>query len=156
VEISREFRDAMLQHAAEEHPNECCGMLGLLGGKVQAHYRVKNTHPSPYRYEMDAKEHFMTMREVDDAGWEQAFYHSHSHSPAFPSETDIRLATWSTSFYLIVSPHVFDGNGQQIADKPQVRAFLIEDGQVTEEPVVIPGILTRVKDLLARVLSRFQ
>jgi hypothetical protein len=51
---------------------------------------------------------------------------------------------------------VFDGNGQQIADKPQVRAFLIEDGQVTEEPVVISGILTRVKDFLARVLSRFQ
>jgi len=139
VEIPREFRDAMLQHAAEEHPNECCGVLGILGGKVQAHYRVKNTFPSRYRYEMDPKEHHMTVREVEDAGWEPAFYHSHSHTPAAPSATDIRLATYPTNFYLIVSPHEFDGNGQQIADEPQVRAFLIEDGQVTEEPVVIVG-----------------
>ena len=128
----------MLQHAAEDHPNECCGMLGVLDGKVMAHYRVRNTHPSPYRYEMDAKEHFLTMREVEDAGWEPAFYHSHSHSPAEPSATDIRLAAYPTNFYLIVSPHQFDGNSQQVGDEPQVRAFLIDEGEATEEPVVTP------------------
>ena len=141
MEISREFRDAMLQHAAEEHPNECCGMLGVLRGNVEAHYRIKNTHPSPYRYEMDAKEHFMTMRDVEDAGWEPAFYHSHSHSPAFPSATDIRLAAYPSNFYLIVAPHEFDSNSQQVSDEPQVRAFLIEGSHVTEEPVIVTGPL---------------
>ncbi len=137
MEIPSEFRDAMLEHAAEDHPNEVCGMLGVLDGKVVAHYRIKNAHPSPYRYEMDPKEHFVTLREVEDAGWEPAFYHSHSHSPAAPSDTDIRLAAYPTNFYLIVSPHRFDGNSQQIGEEPQVRAFLIDEGEVTEESVVV-------------------
>lgn len=137
MEIPSKYRKAMLEHAAEDHPNEVCGMLGVLDGKVMAHYRIRNAHPSPYRYEMDAKEHFMTLREVEDAGWEPAFYHSHSHSPAAPSDTDIRLATYPTNFYLIVSPCEFDGNSQKISDNAQVRSFLIDDGQVTEEPVVI-------------------
>jgi proteasome lid subunit RPN8/RPN11 len=83
------------------------------------------------------KEHFLTLREVEDSGWDPAFYHSHSHSPAAPSDTDIRLASYPTNFYLIVSPHKFDGNNQQIEEEPQVRAFLIGDEGVTEEPVVI-------------------
>jgi proteasome lid subunit RPN8/RPN11 len=95
-------------------------MLGVLDGKVVAHYRIKNAHPSPYRYEMDANEHFLTLREIEDTGWEPAFYHSHSHSPAAPSDTDIRLAAYPTNFYLIVSPHKFDGNSQQVDDEPVV------------------------------------
>jgi hypothetical protein len=47
------------------------------------------------------------------------------------------LASYPTNFYLIVSPHKFDGNNQQIEEEPQVRAFLIGDEEVTEEPVVI-------------------
>jgi proteasome lid subunit RPN8/RPN11 len=74
---------------------------------------------------------------VEDSGWEPAFYHSHSHSPAEPSDTDIRLVQYPSNFYLIVSPHKFDGNSQQVDDEPQVRSFLIDEGEVTEEPVVI-------------------
>lgn len=135
MEIARKFREAMLLHAGEEYPNECCGMLGMLDGRVMAHYRIRNVHPSPYRYEMCAKEHFMAMCEVEDSGWVPAFYHSHPHSPAVPSDTDIRLAAYPANFYLIISPREFDGNGQQITDEPQVRAYLIDEGEVTEQVV---------------------
>jgi proteasome lid subunit RPN8/RPN11 len=136
VEIPSEFRDAMLQHAAEDHPNEVCGILGVLDGRVVAHYRVKNTEPSPYRYKMDSN-YYQFVDVVEDSGWKPAFYHSHSHSPAAPSDTDIRLATYAGYFYLIVSPHEFNDKSQQVGEEPQVRAFLIDEGEVTEEPVVI-------------------
>ena len=131
MEIPGEIRDAMVQHALEEDPNECCGILAGAGGIVLQHYRITNTEKSPYRYSMDGRELNQVLRELDDNGWEmQVIYHSHTHSPAYPSDTDVRLAAnWPDPYYLLVS----------LMDKqsPDVRLFAIWDGTVTEEPVVI-------------------
>ena len=131
MEIPAEIRDAMVQHALEEDPNECCGVLAGSGGLVLQHYRVTNTEKSPYRYSMDGRELNQVLREIDDNGWEmQVIYHSHTHSPAYPSNTDVRLAAnWPDPYYLLVS----------LMDKqsPNVRLFAIVDDSVTEEPVVI-------------------
>ncbi len=131
MEIPAEIRDAMVQHALEEDPNECCGILAGAGGIVLQHYRITNTEKSPYRYSMDGRELNQVLRELDDNGWEmQVIYHSHTHSPAYPSDTDVRLAAnWPDPYYLLVS----------LMDKqsPAVRLFAIWDGAVTEEPVVI-------------------
>lgn len=131
MEIPAEIRDAMVQHALEEDPNECCGILAGAGGIVLQHYRITNTEKSPYRYSMDGRELNQVLRELDDNGWEmQVIYHSHTHSPAYPSDTDVRLAAnWPDPYYLLVS----------LVDKqsPDVRLFTIWDGTVTEEPVVI-------------------
>ena len=131
MEIPAEIRDAMVQHALEEDPNECCGVLAGSGGLVLQHYRVTNTEKSPYRYSMDGRELNQVLREIDDNGWEmQVIYHSHTHSPAYPSDTDVRLAAnWPDPYYLLVS----------LMDKqsPNVRLFAIVDDSVTEEPVVI-------------------
>ena len=131
MEIPAEIRDAMVQHALEEDPNECCGILAGAGGIVLQHYRITNTEKSPYRYSMDGRELNQVLRELDDNGWEmQVIYHSHTHSPAYPSYTDVRLAAnWPEPYYLLVS----------LMDKqsPDVRLFTIVDGTVTEEPVVI-------------------
>ncbi|MYF65816.1 MAG: M67 family metallopeptidase [Chloroflexi bacterium] len=131
MELPAEIRDAMVQHALEEDPNECCGILGGAGGIVLQHYRITNTEKSPYRYSMDGRELNQVLRELDDNGWEmQVIYHSHTHSPAYPSDTDVRLAAnWPDPYYLLVS----------LMDKqsPDVRLFTIWDGSVTEEPVVI-------------------
>ena len=121
----------MVQHALEEDPNECCGILAGAGGIVLHHYRITNTERSPYRYSMDGRELNQVLRELDDNGWEmQVIYHSHTHSPAYPSDTDVRLAAnWPDPYYLLVS----------LMDKqsPDVRLYTIWDGAVTEEPVVI-------------------
>ena len=138
LEIPRAFRDAMLEHANEEDPNECCGILAVKEGVVTGHYRVANVERSPYRYKMDPM-YFKIVQEVEDDGGMPAFYHSHTHSPAYPSATDIRLVVYPDAMYLIVSPHEFDGNSKKVSDAPQVRAFLITDGTVVEEPVVITG-----------------
>ena len=94
-------------------------------------YRITNTEKSPYRYSMDGRELNEVLRELDDNGWEmQVIYHSHTHSPAYPSDTDVRLAAnWPDPYYLLVS----------LVDKqsPDVRLFIIADGKVVEEPVVI-------------------
>ena len=120
----------MVAHALEEDPNECCGLLAGKDGKLTGHYRMRNAEQSPYRYSMDGKELLMTLREIEDGGAElQVIYHSHTHSPAYPSATDVRLATWPDAAYLLVSLE----NRQD----PDIRAFRIVEGEVTEEPVVI-------------------
>ena len=47
MEIPREFADAMVQHAIEEDPNECCGLLAGKDGQVLKHYRMTNTESKP-------------------------------------------------------------------------------------------------------------
>ena len=119
----------MVQHALEEDPNECCGLLAGSNGTLMRHYRIANAEKSPYRYSMDGKELLHAYREIDGNGWEiQVIYHSHTHSTAYPSSTDVRLATWPDAYYLLVS----------LLDKedPDIRVFRISEGTVTEEPVV--------------------
>ena len=131
MEIPAEIRDAMVQHALEENPNECCGILAGAGGIVLQHYRITNMEKSPYRYSMDGRELNQILRELDDNGWEmQVIYHSHTHSPAYPSSTDVRLAAnWPDPYYLLVS--LMD------RQSPDVRLFTIFEETVAEEPVVI-------------------
>ncbi len=133
LELDKKYVDQMVAHALEDNPNECCGILAGPQGKVVKLYRMTNTEHSPYRYNMDAKELYLTYREIEDKKWDLiAIYHSHTHSPAYPSATDVRLATWpdgtSTwpeAYYILVS--------LMEQHNPVVRAFRITDGQVEEE-----------------------
>ena len=156
MEIPAEIRDAMVQHAWEEDPNECCGILAGAGGMVLQHYRITNTEKSPYRYSMDGWEVHLAEREVEGNGWEfLAFYHSHTHSPAYPSDTDVRLAAnWPDPYYLIMSlmdkaddkqpsrrwwQRLFGFliSKKPMRQSPDLRLFTISEGSVTEEPVVV-------------------
>jgi proteasome lid subunit RPN8/RPN11 len=136
LDIPRKFWDAMLEHAGEEDPNECCGILAIKDGVVTGHHRIVNVERSPYRYKMDPL-YFKVVDEVEDDGASPAFYHSHTHSPAYPSQTDIRLVVYPDSYYLIVSSQEFDGNSQKVSETPQVRAFAINGDKITEESVVV-------------------
>lgn len=130
MEIPREYRDAIVQHALEDDPNECCGLLATKDGKVMRHYRMINTEHSPYRYAMDGKEFLARYKEIEDSGWEiGVIYHSHTHSPAYPSSTDVRLATWPDAYYMLVS----------LMDKqdPDVRLYTIIDGRIDEVPIEV-------------------
>ena len=106
------------------------GILAGKDGEIMNLYRMINIEASPYRYRMNPKELLEVYNQIDDRGWEiVAIYHSHTHSEAYPSATDVRLATWPESRYILVS----------LLDKenPPIRAFYIEDGTVTEEDVTI-------------------
>ncbi len=133
LEMEKRYTDEMIAHAQEDFPNECCGILAGDQSRVVKLYRMTNTEHSPYRYNMDAKELLETNREIDDKDWDLlAIYHSHTHSPAYPSHTDLRLAAWPDggsiwpdAYYILVS--LMDHSN------PAVRAFRIVDGQVMEE-----------------------
>lgn len=123
--LERRYIDEMIAHAREEDPNECCGIVAGKDGKATRLYRITNTQKSPYRYNMDPKELLHAYREIEDNGWEiLALYHSHPHSEAYPSQTDLRLATWPDAYYVLVS--LMD------KDSPDVRAFTMLDGRIDE------------------------
>jgi proteasome lid subunit RPN8/RPN11 len=149
--ISREIYDQLMEHVIEGGRDEVCGVFGIIGTDIVSLHRVANVHDTPYtNYSMDAKQHFLAMKSVEDNGGEVAFYHSHTHSIATPSPTDMRLAQYPDSYFLIASPHTFSGFSRMTDESPIVRAFSIrprksnwlnflgwEQFEVTEEPVVI-------------------
>jgi proteasome lid subunit RPN8/RPN11 len=133
VRVPRAIHDDMVAHALEDRPYEVCGLLagGGLGGPdvvVTRGFRARNKERSPVRYEIEPTDLLRIFREIDDADLEHVgIYHSHTHSQAYPSATDKRLAYYPDAVYLIVS--LMDERA------PHVRAFRIVDGQVAEEPL---------------------
>ena len=142
--LDRRHADEMIAHAQADAPNECCGMLVGAGDKVERVYRVRNAEPSPVKYVMHPEDQFKVFEEADANGWEVVgFYHSHTFSEAYPSPTDVRLATyvdestgekmtiWPGVLYLLVS--------LREPDNPVIRAFHIEEGEIAEEEMEIRG-----------------
>jgi proteasome lid subunit RPN8/RPN11 len=131
VRISRPLYDEIVAHARAEAPNECCGMIASRDGEAVAVHRARNTAASPLRYEMDGMEQYRIQTEIEDAGLELgAIYHSHTRSEPLPSQTDINLAFYPEALYVIVG--VKD-------DEPDVRAWEIADGQVTQRDLEVGG-----------------
>ena len=130
LRVPKRFRDEMIAHALEDRSIECCGVLAGTDDDFQKLYRMTNVESSPYRFSWDPKELLPIWNEMEDKGWEhRAVYHSHTHSEAYPSSTDVRLASWPEAYYIIVS--LMD------ADNPGVRAFRIVDGTISEEELQV-------------------
>lgn len=131
------YRDEMIAHALEDNPNECCGIIAGRNGDATKLYRAVNAAASPYRYEVEAKDLLRINRDIDSNDWDVfAIYHSHTHTQAYPSATDIRLAFYPDAFYILVS--LGDPNKPGVSpENPDVRAYRIVDDKVTEEPVEI-------------------
>jgi proteasome lid subunit RPN8/RPN11 len=120
----------MIRHAQREYPNEACGLLAGRDSRVEKVYQMTNAEHSPVTYRLDPEEQFRAFMEIEEAGWELvAIYHSHSHSPAYPSATDLELAFYPDSLHLIIS--LAD------RDQPTIRAFRIVEGTIEEERVEI-------------------
>jgi proteasome lid subunit RPN8/RPN11 len=126
VRIAPELVDEIVAHAREEAPNECCGMVSGSDGRASTVYPARNAEASPLRYTIHPQDQIRIMGEIDDRGEElAAIYHSHTKTPAEPSQTDINLAqNWPDPVYLICS----------LADPeaPNLRGFAIRDGRVDE------------------------
>jgi [CysO sulfur-carrier protein]-S-L-cysteine hydrolase len=117
--------DEIVAHARDELPNECCGLIAAENGRAVKLFRTSNAEASPVRYGLDPREQYQIMMEIERSGWILgAIYHSHTRSPAYPSQTDVNLAFYPGALYLIVS--------LQDADRPELRAYRIVDGQIDE------------------------
>jgi proteasome lid subunit RPN8/RPN11 len=135
VRISKELARELVDHAVADLPNECCGMIAGRGGTATRVLPAANSEGSPFMYVMDPREQLRIMDAIDDSGDDLlAIYHSHTRSAAYPSRTDVELAFYPDTLYLIVS----------IADRdaPEIRAFRLSKGapdgeQIAEETVEI-------------------
>jgi [CysO sulfur-carrier protein]-S-L-cysteine hydrolase len=129
MKLSKEQIDELIAHAREEAPNECCGMIGAVDGRATTIYRASNAEGSPLRYNLDPADQFRIMTAMEDREEElAAIYHSHTKSPAYPSQTDINLAAYPDALYVIVS--------LKEGEEP-IRAFEIRDGEVKEVELAI-------------------
>ena len=129
LRIPRSLYDELVDHARADAPNECCGMIASVDGRAVAVHRVPNSAASPLRYEMDGMDQYRVQTAIEDAGQELgAIYHSHTRSDPYPSQTDINLAFYPESLYVIV------GVKGPAAD---VRAWTIVDGRVGEAEIVV-------------------
>jgi proteasome lid subunit RPN8/RPN11 len=130
------IRAAIVAHARAEYPNEACGLIvgdraAADGGRALRYEATRNKAASPYRYEIDPADLLRLTIETDDA--DEVFWgivHSHTHTPAVPSPTDIGLAFYPDALYLLVSLSE-DGSGRTTGE-PSLRAWRIVDGAIDE------------------------
>ena len=117
--------DQIVAQARAEAPDECCGMVAARDGEAVRVHRARNAAASPLRYEIDGMEQYRIQSAIEEAGHELgAIYHSHTRSAPYPSQTDINLAFYPESLYVIV--------GVKDPQAPEVKAYRILDGQVSE------------------------
>ena len=120
----------MLEHARNESPLECCGLLAGRDSIATEIFPAANALKSRAAYEIAPAELFRIFREMRAKGIEHlGIYHSHPHSDNAPSPTDIAGAFYPDTPYFIIS---------LLLDAPHpVRAFLIREGAVTELQIVL-------------------
>jgi proteasome lid subunit RPN8/RPN11 len=124
------FYKEIVEQALREFPNEACGVIAAEAGVPTKVYAMTNADASPATYRLDGKEQLTVFNELDDRGWDLwAIYHSHTHSEAYPSETDRKLAFYPDSRYVLLSV--------ANREEPVIRSFFIRDGDVTEEGLTI-------------------
>ena len=151
----------MIAHAQELAPHECCGILSGKDLTVSEHYRITNIladlsegdlsrfegaklsdlkqlspeERADIAFQMDAREMAMAQRDIRSKEQDLiGFYHSHTASPARPSQTDITIAMEFESYrqklnlpeplHLIIS--------LEKAESPDIRAYRIQNSQATE------------------------
>jgi proteasome lid subunit RPN8/RPN11 len=123
----------MVGHCYDELPNEGCGLLGgdPAIAKASICYPTANADASARTYSVEPRDILRADRDAEAHGRELiGVFHSHTHTDAYPSPTDVAQAPDPTWHYVIVSLR---------DDAPVVRAFRIVDGNIAEEPVVLDG-----------------
>jgi proteasome lid subunit RPN8/RPN11 len=120
----------MLAACIRALPNEGCGLLlGTGEGVVREVVASPNIADSAKVYEIDPTVFLRASRRADAEGLEViGVFHSHTHSEAYPSPTDVRQAPDATWHYVLIS----------LADSPaDLASFRIVGGEVAVEVVDI-------------------
>jgi len=97
--------DRIAAHARAEAPNECCGLLVGRGDCVDEAVPSANIASDPQRrYEIDPRVHVALIKRCRGTPAEVAgAYHSHPHTAAIPSETDLAQA-FEQFLFVIAGP----------------------------------------------------
>jgi proteasome lid subunit RPN8/RPN11 len=130
LSIDRAIRDAIVDHARRDHPDEACGVVAGPEGsdRPQRFVPMLNAARSPTFYEFDSADLLRLYQQMAANDEEPVVvYHSHTATEAYPSRTDISYASEPNAHYVLVSTRE--------PDVVEFRSFRIVDGVVTEEPV---------------------
>jgi proteasome lid subunit RPN8/RPN11 len=135
LRLSIEQHRRIVAHCYFGLPDEACGLLAgpVVGsepsGYVSEVYPATNADASSRTYTVDGRDYLRASRDAEARGDEIiGVWHSHTHTDAYPSPTDIRQAVDPMWVYVIVSLR---------DDVPSLRAFRLRDGQVAECQVVL-------------------
>jgi proteasome lid subunit RPN8/RPN11 len=116
-------------------PDEACGLLlGPLRdneptGQITEARPCRNVAESARIYTVDPKDMLRASRAAEEQGVEiVGVWHSHTHTDAYPSPTDVRQSVDPAWWYVIVSLKY---------GEPVLRAYEIRDGAITEVPVEV-------------------
>ena len=133
LQVARDVHAAFVGHAYDGLPLEACGLLGgrPASSTATVFYPCANVAASSRVYTLDPRDHLKAERDAEGRGLEiVGVMHSHTHTEAYPSPTDVEQVPDPTWHYVIVSLR---------ADAPVVRSYRIVDGAVTEERVALLG-----------------
>jgi proteasome lid subunit RPN8/RPN11 len=139
LQISAGAFDAMVAHALDGLPDEACGLFaGPFSPEPDSaactrFFAMRNAAASSQIYQLDGREMMSVDATADAAGMAiLGVMHSHTHTSAYPSPTDVRDAgefdPFGTMRFVIVSlKH----------PEPALRCFRIAGGEITEEAVEV-------------------
>lgn len=123
----------LVAHALDGLPDEACGLIAGHPdqGRAVRFHPCRNVAASSRVYEVDGRDYLRADREAEAAGLELiGVVHSHTHTDAYPSPTDVARAVDPGWHYVIVSLR---------HDAPVTRSFRIVDGRVSEEGIAVDG-----------------
>ena len=131
MRIPRALYDEIVAHAVEGGRDEVCGMIAARDGEaVRVHRATNVARAKPLAYEMDPMEQYKIHQAIEDDGLDLgAIYHSHTRSDPYPSQTDVNLAFYPDSLYVIV--------GVKDPEQPEVKAYTIVDRRIAEAPLEV-------------------
>jgi [CysO sulfur-carrier protein]-S-L-cysteine hydrolase len=129
LHLTRAVWHQMVGHAYDGLPDEACGLFAGPPGtdRVAVFYPCANAAASSRVYSIDGKDFLRIDRATEAAGLQiQGVMHSHTHTDAYPSPTDVEQAPDPAWHYVIVSLR---------QEAPVLRSYRIVDGEISEEAV---------------------
>jgi proteasome lid subunit RPN8/RPN11 len=136
----------LIDHARAALPNEACGLIvgdapAAAGGRPLRWEPTRNAAASPFRYEIDPDELYrltVATDGADEAFW--AIVHSHTHTAARPSATDVGQAFYPDALYILVSLASDEEDAvaaPPLPSVPTVRAWRIVGGDAFEVELLV-------------------
>jgi proteasome lid subunit RPN8/RPN11 len=135
LRLSHAQYETVVSHCFDGFPDEACGLLAgplvdaASTGEITEAHPCRNADQSARTYTVDSRDYLRAMRAAEERGDEiVGVWHSHTHTDAYPSPTDVRQAVDPAWWYVIVSLK----HGE-----PVLRAFQIREETITEVTVEV-------------------
>jgi proteasome lid subunit RPN8/RPN11 len=131
LSLTEDVWHRIVGHAYAGLPDEACGLFAgdPTSGQASVFYPCRNAAESSRVYTVDPHDHLRADRDAEGRGLEIiGVVHSHTHTEAYPSPTDVAQAPDPEWHYVIVSLK---------RESAVLRSYRIVDGAITEEGVVL-------------------